>query len=293
MKTITFISTTEAANIAGVSAETIRQLCKAGTIKYQKRGQLYYPCMEDINRYANSIIKVHSIRKDINRYIAKLNQDREALLVAQQELTSRLETVDMFPTRIERIEKLVYSLLRQYSENRIEEFSEREIEVLFMMFRGESFESVGAQLSLSKERIRQVWVKILRKMIVVRNELEYKDLQIAALQKQILELQKIAKNKRFELVPQEIIDNIDLLCKPIETIPFTLRTQRGLAKTRIKTVWDLVQCNRNKIRYGSASIGMKSFQEIEQWLSEHNLKLGLALPPNIDLMQLKQKIDKA
>ena len=180
MKTITFISTTEAANIAGVSAETIRQLCKAGTIKYQKRGQLYYPCMEDINRYANSIIKVHSIRKDINRYTAKLNQDREALLVAQQELTSRLETVDMFPTRIERIEKLVYSLLRQYSENRIEEFSEREIEVLFMMFRGESFESVGAQLSLSKERIRQVWVKILRKMIVVRNELEYKDLQIAA-----------------------------------------------------------------------------------------------------------------
>ena len=148
-------------------------------------------------------------------------------------------------------------------------------------------------MSLSQERIRQVWVKILRKMIVVRNELEYKDLQIAALQKQILELQKIAENKRFELVPQEIIDNIDLLCKPIETIPFTLRTQRGLAKTRIKTVWDLVQCNRNKIRYGSASIGMKSFQEIEQWLSEHNLKLGLALPPNIDLMQLKQKIDKA
>ena len=170
---------------------------------------------------------------------------------------------------------------------------EREIEVLFMMLRGESFESVGAQLSLSKERIRQVWVKILRKMIVVRNELEYKDLQIAALQKQVLELQEIAENKRFELVPQEIIDNIDLLCKPIETIPFTLRTQRGLAKTRIKTVWDLVQCNRNKIRYGSASIGIKSFQEIEQWLSEHNLKLGLALPPNIDLMQLKQKIDKA
>ena len=133
-------------------------------------------------------------------------------MVAQQELTSRLETVDMFPTRIERIEKLVYSLLRQYSENRIEEFSEREIEVLFMMFRGESFESAGAQLSLSKERIRQVWVKILRKMIVVRNELEYKDLQIAALQKQILELQKIAENKQFELVPQEIIDNIDLLC---------------------------------------------------------------------------------
>lgn len=239
MKTITFISTTEAANIAGVSAETIRQLCKAGTIKYQKRGQLYYPCMEDINRYANTIIKVYSIRKDIDRYTAKLNQDREALLVAQQELTDKLETVGLFPTRIERLEKLVYSLLRQYSENRIEEFSEREIEVLFMMFRGESFESAGEKLSLSQERIRQVWVKILRKMIVVRNELEYKDLQIAALQKQVLELQEIAENKRFELVPQEIIDNIDLLCKPIETIPFTLRTQRGLAKTRIKTVWDL------------------------------------------------------
>ena len=291
MKTYTFISTTEAAEIAGVSIETIRQLCKNGTIKYQKRGQLYCPCMEDINRYANSITKIHSIKKDIERYSAKLNQEKEALAEAHQEVVEQLNAIKLFPIRIERIEKLVYSLLRQYSENRVEEFSDREIELLFLMFRGESYESAGEKLSLSQERIRQIWKTILRKLIVVRNELELKDQQIAELQLQVLELQQLADNKRFEFVPQEIIDNIDLLFQPIETVPFSIRTQRGISKTKIKTVWDLVQHDRNKLRYGYSSIGMKSFHEIEQWLLEHNLNFGLSLPPNIDLMQLKQKLN--
>lgn len=293
MKTITFISVSEAANIAGVTSETLRNLCKDGTIKYQKRGQLYYPCLEDVNRYVNSITKIHSIRRDIERYSDALEKKRDTLAVAHQELREQLEAINMFPTRIERIEKLVYSLLRQYSENRVEEFSEREIEILFMMFRGDTLEDAGEKVSLSRERIRQIWKKILQKMVVVRNELEFKDQQIAALQKQVSELQEATENKRFEFIPQEIIDNIDLLLQPIESIPFSTRVRRGLPRTKIKTVWDLVQCNRSKIQYGSASIGQKSFQEIEQWLSEHNLKFGLSLPPDIDLLQLKQKLNKS
>ena len=183
MSTITFISTAEAADITGVSVETIRQLCKAGTLKYQKRGQLFYPCKEDINRYADSITKVYSIKRDIERYALKLKKDKDALQLAQEELNERLNLLDMFPNRIERIQKLVYSLLRQYSENRTEEITERDVELLFMMFRGDSLKDIGNKLSLSKERARQIWINVLRKLVTVRNEIELRDIEIVTLKK--------------------------------------------------------------------------------------------------------------
>lgn len=291
MSTITFISTAEAADITGVSVETIRQLCKAGTLKYQKRGQLFYPCKEDINRYADSITKVYSIKRDIERYALKLKKDKDALQLAQEELNERLNLLDMFPNRIERIQKLVYSLLRQYSENRTEEITERDVELLFMMFRGDSLKDIGNKLSLSKERARQIWINVLRKLVTVRNEIELRDIEIVTLKKRIQHLEEFVENKRFEFIPQEIVENIELLFETINQQNFTLRTKRGLINAGINTVWELVQCKRSKIRYGTSSIGMKSFQEIEKWLSERNLKFELALPPGMDLPQIKERIN--
>ena len=112
MSTFTFISTTEAAELAGVSSETIRQLCKAGTLKYQKRAKHYLPCKEDVNRYANSVTKVYSIKRDIEKYADKLKKDRESLVITQQEVSAQLETLRMFPTNIERIQNLLYSIIQ-------------------------------------------------------------------------------------------------------------------------------------------------------------------------------------
>ena len=48
MESFSFISTSDAAAITGVTKETIRNLCKKGTIRYQQKGNMYYPCKEDI-----------------------------------------------------------------------------------------------------------------------------------------------------------------------------------------------------------------------------------------------------
>ena len=294
MSTFTFISTTEAAELVGVSSETIRQLCKAGTLKYQKRGQLYYPCKEDVNRYANSVTKVYSIKRDIEKYADKLKKDRESLVITQQEVSAQLETLRMFPTNIERIQNLLYSILRQYSPNHIEDFTHREIEVLLMMLRGDSATEIGEKFNISGERIRQIWRNILHRLESTRNLIEIQKEEIEKLKDKILQLEKtkdcFIENTPYYTIPEEILDNIDLLLQPVSAQSFSTRTKRGLDKAHINTVWDLVQCDPKKIRYGLQYIGLKAFNEIEQWLTEHNLKFGLTLPVGIDIMQVKQEV---
>ena len=62
---INFISVSEAAEITSVTCETIRSLCRKGAIRYQLRGNLYYPCKEDIIRCANTIYRIQSLEVDI------------------------------------------------------------------------------------------------------------------------------------------------------------------------------------------------------------------------------------
>ena len=290
MSTLTFISVSEAANIAGVSVETIRQLCKADTIRYQKRGQLYYPCKEDINRYADSISKVHSIRRDIERYATQLEKDKEAIRLAQEETSAQLKELKMLPLRMERIQEIMYPLLRQYEENRVEKISERELELLFMMFRGETFTEAGKKLQLTRERVRQIWMKILRKLVNARNEIELRDAEIERLKNTIQKLEERLDNRRFDSAPQGIKDNIDLLLEPISEQNFSNYTKRGLQFAKIDTVLDLVKCKRSSIRQ-IRHIGAKSVAEIDQWLAEHNLSFEMSLPADMDILQLRQYLE--
>jgi len=64
---LTFIPVSDAASIAGVTKETIRNLCKAGTIRYQMHGNFYYPCKQDVEQYASTIAVSHTSVQEIQR----------------------------------------------------------------------------------------------------------------------------------------------------------------------------------------------------------------------------------
>ena len=157
MGTITFISTSEAANVAGVSAETIRQLCKAGTLRFQKRGQLYYPCKEDVNRYADSISKVHSIRRDIERYAAQLEKDRNALRLECESAKKILEDTKMANYRLDRIVELMFALLKQYEKEPIKDISEKDLKLIFMMINGDKLQNIGDEFQITKPTVYRQW----------------------------------------------------------------------------------------------------------------------------------------
>ncbi len=270
MSTITFISVSEAANMAGVSNETIRSLCKAGTIRYQKRAQLYYPCKEDINRYVDSISKVHSIRKDIERYASQLDKEKEALSLACDEIKAYLEEIKMSPSRLDRILELNQAILQQYDMFPPEDLSKRELQLLFMMFRGDSPLQAGKQLQLTGMRVRQIWEKVLSKIEVVQNEINRRDKEIEELRETILRMQKEHEKKKYELLPKDLQDKADLLLKPISALNLSVRAIQGLSIANISTVLELVQSKRSDIR-SIRNFGAKSIKEIDQWLNAHKL----------------------
>ena len=79
MNTITFFPVSEAATLANVTKETIRNLCKANTIRFQMRGNLFYPCKEDVVQYAQSISEINQIERDIDSYKADIAQQKDEL----------------------------------------------------------------------------------------------------------------------------------------------------------------------------------------------------------------------
>lgn len=284
MSTLTFISVAEAAEIAGVSNETIRQLCKAGTLRYQKKTQLYYPCKEDVNRYADTISKVHSIHRDIERYKNQLEKQREELRIAVEEKQNYIEGIKLFPHRVERIAEIVFSLLQQYQDKQATELSEREIEILFKMYYGETFYETGQQMQLTRERVRQVWLNILKKLGRAKNALEYKDEIIAELKEQIKQLEEEIKSIKHPTL------NVDpnlarLLVMPISSLGLSNRVEACLHDADIIHVMDIVRCHR-RILFKQRGIGNKTLKEVDSWLAEHGLRYEMPIPEEVDIDML-------
>lgn len=284
MSTITFISVSEAAKIVGISNETMRQLCKAGTLRFQKRGQLYYPCKEDVNRYADSVSKVHSIRRDIERYKNQLEKQREELRIAVEEKQKFIEDTKLFPHRVERIAEIVFALLQQYKDKQTTELSEREIEILFKMYYGESFYDTGQQMQLTRERVRQVWLKILKKLGGAKNALEYKDETITELNVQIKQLQEEIHNIKHP-TPNVDADLAKLLVMPISSLGFSNRTEVSLLDANIVHVLNLVKCRR-RLLLMQRRIGNKTLLEVDHWLEEHGLHYEMPIPEEVTIDML-------
>ena len=288
MGTITFISTSEAANIAGVSAVTIRQLCKAGTIRYQKRGKLYYPCKEDVNRYADSISKVHSIRRDIERYAVQLEKDREALRLKCESYRTVLEDSIMANYRLERIVELMFALLQQYEKEPIKDISEKDLKLIFMMVNGDKLQDIGDVLQITTPTVNSLWNKVLRKIASARNEIELRDKRIEELNNIINVLDKKRVVNKFTTVSKEIIDNIDTLLLDINTLNLSNHVVRAIQRVNMKIVYDLVRRER---KYVKGIFSPKSFNEIERWMQDKNLSFEMVLPNNVDIYELKEFLE--
>ena len=112
---LTFIPASEAAEMVGVSAQTIRNLCKAGTIRYQLRSQLFYACKEDVEQYMQSITEVHEIEQSIDEYKAQKEELSEQLRDANKEMKERLDAMNMVPERIKCITDLMAAIVPHFT----------------------------------------------------------------------------------------------------------------------------------------------------------------------------------
>ena len=260
---LTFIPASEAAEMVGVSAQTIRNLCKAKTLRYQMRTNLFYVCREDVEKYAQSISEINQIERDIDDYKKEINKAFEQIRDTKQEMQGRLEDMNMFPERIKNVTNLLISLLPHFSDC----LSDREVEIVLFVLQGEKISDVAEKVKLSRDRTRQIWEKAIRKMSCFPNELQARDERIEDLTKTIEELEARLDQAGIDKVPHS---KSNLLASPIYNFDFSVRTLNCLMAAEIRTVGDLVKHTREDL-LKFRNFGKKSLTELDEWLADHRL----------------------
>ena len=260
---LTFIPASEAADMVGVSAQTIRNLCKAKTLRYQMRTNLFYVCREDVEKYAQSISEINQIERDIDDYKKEIVKKSEQLRDAKEEMDGRLADMNMFPEQIQNITFLLSSIIPRF----VERLSDREVEVVLLILQGKTLTEVGEKVKLTRERTRQIWVKAVHKITCFPDDLQKKDKLIEDMSKKILELESRLNANGVNTMPY---NNTQLLEKPVRDCNFSVRAMNCLMAAEIKTVGELIQYPRQKL-LKFRGFGPSGLRELENWLTAHGL----------------------
>lgn len=284
-----YISAHDAAKMAGVTTQTIRNLCKAGTLSFQKRQNLFYPSREDVERYADTIADIHNITTDIEQYKHQLETERtvlkDELCTMQAKYRERMYHLDMFPKRIEVIRDTLFAViegLRKYADQYDFCINKRELDAVWDALQGKTFEEIGNDMRpfVTKESARQIWAKGLRKFAhvkaafyhinsendLLKETLKEKNDEIATLHAQLEGKQNVIDDgtrKLSRLLAMQLVD-----------FDFTIRCLNVLKYAEIYTVRDLVRLHRPDL-LKFRNFGRKSLTELDEFIEVHGLSWGM------------------
>lgn len=267
---LSFISASQAADIAGVTTETIRNLCKAAAIRYQMHGNLFYPCREDVEQYAHTIAQIHQAELTLANYQKQLHNQTEQLLQAKKETQHHLQELLQFPSRLKYIQNLLAVLIPHLDAG----LKPREVEVMLQMIQGKTWEEITQKLKLTQARTMQIWDNTLKKIADAPNELKAKGQLIEKLQNQLHDKQVRKEQDDAEKAAEAKLspEQRKLLNTHVSDCNFSIRTQNCLKAAEIETIRDLLKRSRSEL-LKFRNFGKKSFAEIEAWLTAHNLTL--------------------
>jgi len=283
---LTFIPASEAAKIVGVTPETIRNLCKAKTIRFQMRTNLFYVCREDVNKYAESISQVQQIEMDIEKYKAELNQEQKALRHMIEATKERIKGLQVSSNQVERVLQSIPALMDHLTINHDFHISEQSMYILRLLFMGKSPIELSKQFDLTLARIYQIGNDAIKKMALTKTSLEKKDETITELKEQIEQL-KIELENEKDPIHDIILQKAKLLITPISSLRLSTRAEKGLLSINVNYVLDLVQCKRNDI-LKLPNMGKKSIEDIDLFLEVNGLDYEMIIPKRVTLSLLNK-----
>ena len=136
-----YITAREAAELAGVTKETIYNLCKAGTLAYKPHNKTSEVKLEEVVKYRDAMQEVHSITRDIKDYKQELASSRQKISEALAEQRLRLIDINMFPRRIQAITQFLIATFKRGGK----EPNEREFELVMRILQGEHITDIAEE----------------------------------------------------------------------------------------------------------------------------------------------------
>ena len=190
-----YISASNAAKLAGVTTETIRNLCKAGTLQYQIRGILYYVNSEDVKKYKADIEAINEATASITEYRAKVENDAKELRQKHEDYRERMMFLEMFPKRIVATLEVVKAVVYNYQDINEKHncFDPRYTDVVLSVLNGKPYREIAERMHLQEPSVKAIWHKALRKFQYTLNRIDMLEKIIEDRNKEIAERDDIIR----------------------------------------------------------------------------------------------------
>lgn len=266
---VSYISAAEAAEMVGVTKETIRNLCKAGTLRYERRNQFFYPCRQDVELHFQSIKEIHEIERSIEDYKKEIEKIYAQIRETKTDLQARLEEMKLYPERIYYILQTGLATLQLYGRS----LTDREWRMVEAVLKGEALQDVAHKEQISYNTARQIVEKTLRKLAFAVNRTKEQESLISEHEQTIQGLQgKLYTEGRTIYTPEQQ----EILKKRISDFDFPVRIWICLRAAEILTVGDLVKHHRSDL-LEFRNFGKKSIVELDKFLEAHGLSWGMEI----------------
>lgn len=278
------ITTVQAAKMIGVTAQTIRNWIDRGIIKSKIVGHIYYVEKDFFENF-------EELHNDIPQVMESLIKERDAYLKEAEMYRSMRNDIRYERDRTKYLYLMINSGVRNSFFQCITEIltltdvlTDREADIIHMALKGDSYSSIAETYGLSRERMRQIIDKAIRKSIELKT-LKETVLKIDSMQREIEQLKSENKLLKSYIPKNEKEDNNDeqitvydkivqiLRSKPIE-YDLTVRALNCLKAADVETIGDLVKYNRfDLLRF--RNFGKKTLTELDELVESLGLMWGM------------------
>lgn len=273
MQNSKYLTRQEAANIIGVSAQTITNWYEAGKLPGNMENKRLYLAKEAVMKL-NSTLKEYNIdTKWVESLKAEQDKVIEEYKSAIQDYKKAIGLLD--PSNNVGF-KINFLLTILYLGEDDYQLRSREIDILRDLFYGDTLEEISERSGLTRERVRQIMEKGLRR---VR---EYNSYEKIHQENQVLkkELDDLKALMKFDELSEKDIEKrlsaAEVLSKKIIDFGVSVRCLTCLKSVDIVTISDLINFGKSNL-LGLRNFGKKTYLEIYDLLDKIEQDYGLDL----------------
>lgn len=296
-----WITTSQAAALAGVTSETIRNLCASGVLSYKKRYHLFYVNKDEVLKHEEQFSKIEEANKSIEQYIEEIAGLKTHCEKTVLELREKVKNINMAhgynTSNIAALSYFAHRILEALSVGYAEEFTAMEIDIISNYIKTGSVGDPNG--TVTKTRARHLFARFFKKLVDVKRELEIKDTKIKGLSENFTKLNEALIKREYQVkvlslavkngvVKEDInldlddVEELELLNfsvheslreKLVDT-ELSVRALNCLKAAEIETLLELVKCSPNLL-LRQRNFGRKSLTEIYEFLEQRKLHLEM------------------